>query len=244
MVVNRLDNCVACDQPLQAEIGFSRVHGKCRDRFDACLNSGEYNQAEVSRLKKSELLSVRRRVFLAKQSAFKGDTDEARKQIKLGVRRLDQRDDRQQFRTRKLIDTCWKCGDLRPIVMDAITFPEVRWCFECWGDLPTPQVIIGAVRDGRYRSPWTPAEISLTAIQWIECLQSSKGYCAYCRVQVGVKHLTMEHIVPMSKGGLHCLNNCVPVCRNCNNRKTRLALDYFLAKLNLPMSLAACKPIH
>ena len=47
----------------------------------------------------------------------------------------------------------------------------------------------------------------------------STGLCHYCRRQVGAKALTMDHIVPLGRGGLSRLGNVVPACKDCNTRK-------------------------
>ena len=41
-------------------------------------------------------------------------------------------------------------------------------------------------------------------------------YCAYCKVRAGV---TIEHVVPLSRGGLDEPGNVVPACRTCNSSK-------------------------
>ena len=48
---------------------------------------------------------------------------------------------------------------------------------------------------------------------WRAILEHYGHACAYCRVQVG---LEMDHIIPLSKGGLHNSANIVPACKPCN----------------------------
>jgi 5-methylcytosine-specific restriction endonuclease McrA len=43
--------------------------------------------------------------------------------------------------------------------------------------------------------------------------------CQYCGAQPGPDSLTIEHIVPRSKGGVSSWENCVLACVNCNKRK-------------------------
>jgi len=50
----------------------------------------------------------------------------------------------------------------------------------------------------------------------------STGVCHYCRRQVGHKALTMDHIVPLGRGGTSIKGNVVPACKECNNRKKSL----------------------
>jgi 5-methylcytosine-specific restriction protein A len=52
--------------------------------------------------------------------------------------------------------------------------------------------------------------------------QVNKGICHYCRRAVGRRDLTMDHIVPLSRGGRSTKGNVVPACKMCNNRKKYL----------------------
>ena len=55
---------------------------------------------------------------------------------------------------------------------------------------------------------------------WMRKIQP--GICYYCRSQVGRTHLTMDHVVPLSRGGRSTKGNIVPACKECNNRKKYL----------------------
>ena len=55
---------------------------------------------------------------------------------------------------------------------------------------------------------------------WMRKIQ--KGVCHYCRGQVGRTHLTMDHVVPLSRGGKSTKGNIVPACKTCNNKKKYL----------------------
>jgi len=52
--------------------------------------------------------------------------------------------------------------------------------------------------------------------------QVNKGICHYCRREVGRTDVTMDHIVPVSRGGKTRKGNVVPACKMCNNRKKSL----------------------
>lgn len=43
--------------------------------------------------------------------------------------------------------------------------------------------------------------------------------CQYCGAQPGPEELTIEHVVPRSKGGVSSWENCVLACVECNKRK-------------------------
>lgn len=48
------------------------------------------------------------------------------------------------------------------------------------------------------------------------------GLCYYCRRKVGRAKLTMDHIVPMGRGGRSIRGNVVATCKECNTRKQSL----------------------
>ncbi|SMC94484.1 HNH endonuclease [Desulfocicer vacuolatum DSM 3385] len=50
----------------------------------------------------------------------------------------------------------------------------------------------------------------------------SQGICYYCRGSFPPKTLTMDHIVPMARGGKSVKNNVVPCCKECNSKKKQL----------------------
>lgn len=57
----------------------------------------------------------------------------------------------------------------------------------------------------------------VTADEWA-AIQTDFGHrCAYCLRQDG--RLTQDHMIPLSRGGKHCVANIVPACRSCNPRK-------------------------
>ena len=50
----------------------------------------------------------------------------------------------------------------------------------------------------------------------------STGICYYCRRHVGARLLTMDHIVPLGRGGRSRRGNVVAACKECNTRKRSL----------------------
>ena len=49
-----------------------------------------------------------------------------------------------------------------------------------------------------------------------------KGICYYCNQDVGRDNLTMDHLIPLSRGGKSKKGNLVPACKECNNKKKYL----------------------
>ncbi len=66
---------------------------------------------------------------------------------------------------------------------------------------------------------------------WQRRLQ--RGVCAYCGRQVPPKELTMDHVVPVARGGRSQKGNVVPACKDCNNKK----------KLMTPAEQLLMKPV-
>ncbi len=48
------------------------------------------------------------------------------------------------------------------------------------------------------------------------------GHCHYCDGNFAPEELTMDHLVPVSRGGKASRNNVVPACKECNSRKKYL----------------------
>lgn len=45
-------------------------------------------------------------------------------------------------------------------------------------------------------------------------------HCRYCRGRVHRRNATLDHIIPVSKGGEHTEANLVLCCATCNSRKS------------------------
>jgi 5-methylcytosine-specific restriction enzyme A len=48
----------------------------------------------------------------------------------------------------------------------------------------------------------------------------SQGICEYCGKKVGAALLTMDHVVPLARGGRSTKSNLVPACNDCNQSKS------------------------
>ena len=57
--------------------------------------------------------------------------------------------------------------------------------------------------------------------QWWKRKRAS-GQCHYCQGSFPPRDLTMDHVVPLSRGGLTTKSNLVPCCKTCNNQKREL----------------------
>ncbi len=58
----------------------------------------------------------------------------------------------------------------------------------------------------------------LRSSQWWK-RRCSLGICHYCGKKISPRFLTMDHIVPIVRGGKSTKGNVVPACKECNARK-------------------------
>jgi len=72
----------------------------------------------------------------------------------------------------------------------------------------------GCVR--RRRARQAQVEHPLTSQEWQVVLKKYDYKCVYCGSK---KRIEMDHIVPLSKGGKHSIQNVLPACRSCNAEK-------------------------
>lgn len=65
------------------------------------------------------------------------------------------------------------------------------------------------------------------------------GICYYCHGKFPPAELTMDHLVPLARGGKSNRGNIVPCCKECNNKKKYLTpVDIILAQIKEENSAA------
>jgi 5-methylcytosine-specific restriction endonuclease McrA len=62
---------------------------------------------------------------------------------------------------------------------------------------------------------------ALRKSQWWQ-RRIAEGKCHYCGRSVPPKELTMDHVVPLIRGGKSTKGNVAPACKECNSRKKYL----------------------
>jgi 5-methylcytosine-specific restriction endonuclease McrA len=64
---------------------------------------------------------------------------------------------------------------------------------------------------------------TITTEQW-ELVKEAAGHC--CVACHRALKLSMDHIIPLVKGGPHTIENIQPLCHSCNSRKNVKTHDY------------------
>ena len=82
---------------------------------------------------------------------------------------------------------------------------------------------------GRFSPQVSDAELKREKARARELRQSgwwkrrvSAGICHYCGRRVGARALTLDHLVPLIRGGRSVRGNMVPACKDCNSKKQSL----------------------
>jgi 5-methylcytosine-specific restriction enzyme A len=57
--------------------------------------------------------------------------------------------------------------------------------------------------------------------------KTASGACHYCGTVLSPKELTMDHLVPLARGGRSTKDNLVPSCKTCNiKKKSMMPLEW------------------
>lgn len=67
--------------------------------------------------------------------------------------------------------------------------------------------------------------VRITPRDWSRLVNRFDGRCAYCSTRT--RRLTIDHIIPVSRGGRHSIGNALPACLSCNSSKGALLLIQF-----------------
>lgn len=85
-------------------------------------------------------------------------------------------------------------------------------------------------------SKFPPAKRRKTTLK-LKLLQKSGGKCTYCNKRLTLKRkhhvdkVTVDHYIPLAKGGFDDFHNKVAACLKCNNRKADLMPEEFMEVL-------------
>jgi len=99
-------------------------------------------------------------------------------------------------------------------------------------DSPPPLFFASASAAHQARERKKARELKATA--WWKN-QKGRGKCYHCHKRISPRDLTLDHVIPIARGGVTNKKNCVPSCKECNSsRKYFLPSELALKKLNAP----------
>ena len=127
---------------------------------------------------------------------------------------------------------CKNCGDkifnkyIRKCELCGIEYQAKRidekncLCLNCYSEFNKRELY--RLRGQRKR------QVSLLSLrEWLEILDRYEHRCFYC----GCEYNSIDHLIPISKGGYTTKDNCVPCCRNCNSKKGNKSLEEFMDRI-------------
>ena len=83
-----------------------------------------------------------------------------------------------------------------------------------------PDFFITQISEGEIKKEKGKARVLRKTRWWQQKL--ARGICYYCTRKVPPPQLTMDHIVPLIRGGKTTRGNVAPVCKECNSKKKYL----------------------
>jgi 5-methylcytosine-specific restriction protein A len=75
----------------------------------------------------------------------------------------------------------------------------------------------GSVGEEKFRIEKAKARKLRKSQWWLQKVQ--EGVCHYCGGKFAPEEITMDHIVPISRGGKSGKGNIVAACKTCNSKK-------------------------
>lgn len=83
----------------------------------------------------------------------------------------------------------------------------------------------------------TSVYIPITLEEYNELFKSTDNKCFYCKEDLNKtnKRKTLDHVIPLSRGGDHTIENLVPACISCNCRKGFKTLEEWKLTPNCPI---------
>ena len=88
-----------------------------------------------------------------------------------------------------------------------------------------PEIV--AVNRHKRRASEKQTRKPLTGEQWADILDDYEGMCFVCG---SPDRITLDHLIPLSRGGEHSKRNCRPLCWSCNSSKRDSKLTEWLPK--------------
>lgn len=76
------------------------------------------------------------------------------------------------------------------------------------------------------RSSKTPVDV-----EYVRSLRYTQKKCYYCGIELNYSNFSIDHKIPVIKGGTNCNENLVACCLYCNSRKRAKTSEEYMAEL-------------
>lgn len=95
-----------------------------------------------------------------------------------------------------------------PLEIDSVDVPPIQ--------VHSPNMVLIVPQHIRLKVAHKERIWRVPAVSRREVLRRDKHMCQYCG---SIKKLTIDHVIPRSRGGTHTWDNVVTACERCNSRK-------------------------
>lgn len=137
-------------------------------------------------------------------------------------------------RPKKLCDECGKNKIIEKIINNK------KYCSTCNRKRPEEKARCFNNRTN-YRS-LININGEISGKEWFSIMKSTNWKCFYCGKSISSKNnRTIDHIIPITAGGKHCISNLVPCCRSCNASKGNRNVFKWIKSKNIILSIEKLK---
>lgn len=112
---------------------------------------------------------------------------------------------------------CYRCGKTGTLADGFHGYDGYTLCHECATPFLEREIV--KLRTAKCRSRKYKTYHSIELIDWMKTLVDFGGCCAYCGARNGT---TLDHFIPLERGGETVIENLLPACPRCNSRKGNL----------------------
>ena len=105
------------------------------------------------------------------------------------------------------------------LIAAIIIIQLVQSCLPTWG-----RKVLAAVRNRTARKK--KADGKITAGEWKSLKERYNYNCLCCGRSEPEIILSLDHVIPLSKGGINTVDNAQPLCISCNSSKGNKTIDY------------------